>query len=59
MAKPKAQPEQQDYTGDEHWGKGGRFVIDPITGKRVPAEKYQPEAIDKPDEELNNADQSA
>ncbi len=27
----------RDYTGDEHWGIGGRYVIDPLTGRRVPA----------------------
>lgn len=31
---PAAQP---DFTGDEHWGRGGRYIVDPLTGKRVPA----------------------
>ena len=31
---PAAQP---DFTGDEHWGRGGRYIVDPLTGKRIPA----------------------
>lgn len=23
-----------------HWGKGGRYVIDPASGKRVPADQF-------------------
>jgi hypothetical protein len=26
-----------DFTGDEYWGKGGRYVVNPATGKREPA----------------------
>jgi len=29
--------DRSSYVGDEHWGKGGRYVIDPATGARVPA----------------------
>lgn len=55
MAKKEQPPAAPDYTGDEHWGKGGRFVIDPKTGKRIPAERYEPDSVNKP-EEGNNAD---
>lgn len=26
-----------DFTKDEYWGKGGRYVVNPATGKREPA----------------------
>lgn len=26
-----------DFTKDPHWGKGGRYVVNPATGKREPA----------------------
>lgn len=26
-----------DFTGDEYWGKGGSYVVNPATGKREPA----------------------
>ena len=38
---------QPDFVGDEHWGKGGRFVVDPKTGKRIPAEQYKPAQVNK------------
>lgn len=25
------------HTADPHWGRGGRYRIDPTTGQRVPA----------------------
>lgn len=31
-------PDPFAHVGDEHWGKGGSYVID-STGKRVPAPK--------------------
>jgi hypothetical protein len=34
--KPEAGPHVPDHLNDEHWGKGGQFVVDPATGKRVP-----------------------
>lgn len=33
-AAPQA---ENDFTGDEFWGRGGRYVVDPATGKRSPA----------------------
>lgn len=35
--KDNPPPLVTDYVGDEHWGKGGRYIVDPATGKRVPA----------------------
>lgn len=56
MAKKEQQPDAApEYTGDAYWGKGGRFVIDPKTGKRIPAEQYKPDSINKT-EEVENAD---
>jgi hypothetical protein len=26
-----------EFIGDEYWGQGGRYVVDPATGKRSPA----------------------
>lgn len=26
-----------DFINDPYWGKGGRYVVDPETGKRMPA----------------------
>lgn len=31
-------PDPFAHIGDPHWGKGGRYVVDPATGKRVPAD---------------------
>lgn len=25
-----------DFTGDEYWGIGGSYIVDPATGKRSP-----------------------
>jgi hypothetical protein len=30
------QDDRLSFAGDEHWGKGGRYVL--VDGKRVPAE---------------------
>lgn len=35
-----------DFTGDEHWGKGGRYIV--VDGKRVPAPVEQPEKAGSP-----------
>lgn len=37
-------PAHEAFIGDEHWGKGGRYIIDPATGRRVPAPDTTPEA---------------
>ncbi|SFK92094.1 hypothetical protein SAMN05216302_102114 [Nitrosomonas aestuarii] len=55
MAK-KEQATPQDFTKDKHWGKGGRFVVDPKTGERIPADQYKPLPTDQSDKELNNVD---
>lgn len=26
-----------DFTKDQHWGKGGRYIVNPLTGQREPA----------------------
>jgi hypothetical protein len=31
----KPTPSAPDFTGDEHWGRGGQYVV--VDGKRVPA----------------------
>lgn len=49
MSKKEQQP-APDFIGDEHWGRGGQYVV--IDGKRVPA----PPA---PDEQPVPAEQSA
>lgn len=33
---PTAAEKEQRFVGDEHWGKGGQFVV--VDGKRVPAD---------------------
>ncbi|HJW23760.1 MAG TPA: hypothetical protein VJ576_02590 [Rhodocyclaceae bacterium] len=44
-APPAAdRPAHEAFIGDEHWGKGGRYIIDPATGRRVPAPDTTPEA---------------
>lgn len=30
-------PPEPDFTDCPHWGKGGRYVVDQATGRRVPA----------------------
>lgn len=40
---------------DEYAGKGGGYVIDPITGKRVPQQNDQ-EAAPAADDEHNDED---
>lgn len=32
------------HIGDEHWGKGGRYVKDPATGRRAPAPEQPDES---------------
>lgn len=46
---PDAVPLSPSFVGDEHWGKGGRYVV--IDGKRVPADQVpapQPTPIEQP-----------
>lgn len=31
-----------DFTDCPNWGKGGRFVVDPTTGQRVPVVEEEP-----------------
>lgn len=31
-----SEPATQDFTNCPHWGHGGRYVVDPETGQRVP-----------------------
>ncbi len=40
MSEQQKQP--GDFTGCPHWGKGGRFVVDPATGQRVPVVEQEP-----------------
>ena len=42
MSDPKA----FDLTTCPHWGKGGRYVLDPSTGKRVRVDPASAAAID-------------
>lgn len=35
-----------DFAGDEHWGKGGQYVV--VDGKRVPASAIPPEPAAEP-----------
>lgn len=46
----KEQP-TPDFTGDEHWGRGGQYVV--IDGKRVPADQVpaQPDEPPAPTEQ--------
>lgn len=37
-----AAPKTPDLTACPYWGKGGRYVIDPATGNRVPAGQPAP-----------------
>jgi len=32
-----SEPKSLDFTTDPYWGKGGRYVVDPVTGLRTPA----------------------
>jgi hypothetical protein len=40
-----SEPVNQDFTACPHWGQGGRYVVDPATGQRVPA-PAEPAATD-------------
>lgn len=31
-----SEPVTQDFTACPHWGQGGRYMVDPATGARVP-----------------------
>lgn len=42
----KPEPSAPDFTGDEHWGRGGQYVV--VDGKRVPAPEPAPEAATSP-----------
>lgn len=33
----KSDSKEPDFTRDPYWGKGGRYVVNPVTGKREPA----------------------
>jgi len=37
----------KDFIDDPWWGKGGRYVVDPETGRRVPAPP-DPDAAEVP-----------
>lgn len=39
-----AEAVQQDFTTCPHWGKGGRYVVDPTDGRRVRVEELPAEA---------------
>jgi hypothetical protein len=32
---PEAVPPEPSFVGDEHWGKGGSYIV--VNGQRVPA----------------------
>lgn len=36
-------PTPIDFTADPHWGKAGRYVVDPVTGRREPVADPDPE----------------
>lgn len=40
-----SEPVTQDFTSCPHWGQGGRYVVDPVTGLRVPVPS-EPAAAD-------------
>lgn len=41
MADPKPTPDPAplDLTACPHWGKGGRYSLDPVTGVRTPLDE--------------------
>lgn len=43
MSEQKKQP--GDFTGDPHWGKGGRYVVDVTNGQRIPVAKKESDAV--------------
>lgn len=49
-AEPAGAPPADPFAhaNDPHWGKGGRYIIDPATGQRIPA---PPESFDSPAQE--------
>lgn len=40
----KSDSKEPDFTKDPHWGKGGRYVVNPATGQREPAPPVVEEA---------------
>ena len=38
------EPKKLDFTKDPHWGKGGRYIVNPATGLREPAPPVVDEA---------------
>ena len=44
----KSDSKEPDFTKDPHWGKGGRYVVNPATGQREPAPPAAEEAEPAP-----------
>ena len=38
-APQPANPAEPSYVGDEFWGVGGSYLVDPVTGKRTPIDE--------------------
>jgi hypothetical protein len=51
--QPAEEYPQPSYVGDEFWGQGGSYLLDPVTGKRsridepaaVPTQSPEPEVL--------------
>ena len=44
-APPPANPAEPSYVGDEFWGVGGSYLVDPVTGKRSLIVEQEPATI--------------
>ena len=44
-APQPANPAEPSYVGDEFWGVGGSYLVDPLTGKRSLIVEQEPATI--------------
>jgi hypothetical protein len=44
-APQPANPAEPSYVGDEFWGVGGSYLVDPVTGKRSLIVEQEPATI--------------
>lgn len=44
-APQPANPAEPSYVGDEFWGVGGSYLVDPVTGKRSLIAEQEPATI--------------
>ena len=50
-----SEPATPDFTACPYWGQGGRYVVDPATGQRIPVTEGSADPVEPPLSEVQES----